>query len=142
MPQERVDCLVALVLDGLEVSRLCRFVRKRLKVCDKLAAEVVLVVDAVVRKMSEPLQRILLEDNGQVRCHDILRCSGDPSHSRVDSQLATRILLGLILVNVLEFEVRSPLNCPGPRGKGRDTACPPLLPAIFSSMVSMTVPRR
>jgi hypothetical protein len=46
------------VLDGLEVPRLHRVVRKGLKVCDKLTAEVVLVINVVVREMSEPLQHI------------------------------------------------------------------------------------
>jgi hypothetical protein len=41
--------LVALTLDGLEVPGLRRFVGKGLKVCDKPAAKVVSIVDAMAR---------------------------------------------------------------------------------------------
>jgi hypothetical protein len=58
MPQERLEGLVALTLDGLEVPGSHRFVGKGLKVRDKPVAEVVLVVDAVVRYMSKPLQHV------------------------------------------------------------------------------------
>jgi hypothetical protein len=50
-----VKGIIALALDGLEVLRLHWFVGKGLKVRDKPAAEVIPVVDAVARKMSEPL---------------------------------------------------------------------------------------
>ena len=42
-------------LDGLEVPKLRWFVKKGSKVHNKLAAEVVPIIDAVARKMSEPL---------------------------------------------------------------------------------------
>jgi hypothetical protein len=48
-PEERAEDLVAMALDGLEVLGLRRFVEKGLKIHDKLTAEVILVVDAVLR---------------------------------------------------------------------------------------------
>jgi hypothetical protein len=47
-PEERAEDLAALALDGLEVLGLRRFVEKGLKIHDKLTAEVILVVDAVL----------------------------------------------------------------------------------------------
>jgi hypothetical protein len=49
MPQEQAEGLVALTLDELDVPRLHCFFKKGLKVHDKVAAEVVLVVDAMAR---------------------------------------------------------------------------------------------
>jgi hypothetical protein len=49
MPEERAEGLVALALDGLEVLGLHRFVRKGLKVHDKLEAEFIPAIDAVSR---------------------------------------------------------------------------------------------
>jgi hypothetical protein len=99
-PQEQAEGLVALALDGHEVPSLRRFVIKGLKVHDKPMTEVVPIVEAVARKMLEPLQCILPEDDGQVRCHDILHYSSGLGSDCVDSQPAARILLGLGLVDV------------------------------------------
>jgi hypothetical protein len=49
MPEERAEGLVALALDGLEVTGLRRFVRKGLIICNKSAAEVIPIIDAVSR---------------------------------------------------------------------------------------------
>jgi hypothetical protein len=68
------------------------------------------VVDAMARKMSKPMQCILPENDGQVRCHDVLYCSDSPCDSCIDGQLAIRMMLGLVLVDVRDLEVRRPLN--------------------------------
>jgi hypothetical protein len=66
------------VLDGFEVLGLRRFVEKGLEICDKPLAEVGPVIDALLRKVLEPLQRILPENNGKVCYHDVLyRPSGN-----------------------------------------------------------------
>ena len=100
MPRERVEGLIALALDGLEVPRLRLFIGKGLKICDKPVVEVVPVIDVVAREMSKSLQCILPEDDGQVCCHDVLHCFGGPCGGRLDSQPVPQILLGLVLVDV------------------------------------------
>jgi hypothetical protein len=61
--KERAKILVALAFDGFEIPWLRRFVRKGLEVLDKLAAGIFLIVDALSRQMSKPLQCILPKDN-------------------------------------------------------------------------------
>jgi hypothetical protein len=100
MPRERVEGLIALALDEIEVLRLRRFIGKGLKICDKLVAEVVPVIDAVAREMLKPLRCILPEDDWQVHCHDVLHCFGGSGGGRVDGQPAARILLGFVLVDI------------------------------------------
>jgi hypothetical protein len=46
-PEERAEGLVALALDGFEVSRLCQFVGEGLEIRDKPTAEVFPIVDAM-----------------------------------------------------------------------------------------------
>jgi hypothetical protein len=75
-----------LALDGFKVQELHRFVRKGLEIRNKPVAEVVLVVNEMARKVSEPLQRILLKNNGKVHYHDILYCSSGLGSGRIDSQ--------------------------------------------------------
>jgi hypothetical protein len=60
------------------------------------------------------IARILPEDDGQVRCHDVLRCSGGLGGGRVHGEPAARILFGLVLIDIRDLEVRRPLNCPEP----------------------------
>jgi hypothetical protein len=72
--------------------------------------------------MSEPLKRVLPQDNGQVRRHHVLRRPGGPGDSRVDGQPVARVLLRLILVNVGDLEVGGPLNGPETRSKRGDSA--------------------
>jgi hypothetical protein len=69
--------------------------------------------------VSQPLQRILPEDDGQVCGHHIFSCSSGSGGGGVDSQPASRILLRLVLVNIGDFEVRGPLNGPETWGERR-----------------------
>jgi hypothetical protein len=73
--------------------------------------------------MSEPLQRVLPQDNGQVRCHDILRCLRSPGGSCIDDQPAFRVLLRLVLVDVGDLEVRRPLDGSETGSKRGNSAC-------------------
>jgi hypothetical protein len=77
----------------------------------------------------EPLQRVLPQDNGQVRRHDVLRCPSSPGRGRIDSQPASWVLVRLIFVDVGDLEVRRPLNGPETRSKRRDSAR--ILPPMF-----------
>jgi hypothetical protein len=72
--------------------------------------------------MSEPLQRVLPQDNGQVCRHHILCCPGGPGGSRVDGQPAARVLLGLVFVDVGDLEVERPLDGLETRSKREDSA--------------------
>jgi hypothetical protein len=63
------------------------------------------------------LQRIVPEDDGQVRSHHIFSCPSGPGSSGIDSQPASRVLLRLVLVDVGDFEVRGPLNGPETRSE-------------------------
>jgi hypothetical protein len=67
--------------------------------------------------VSEPLHRVLPQDNGQVRYHDILRGPSSSGGDRIDGQPASRVLLRLIFVDVRDLEVRRPLNGPEKRSK-------------------------
>jgi hypothetical protein len=116
--QERAKELITLALDGFEVLGFRRFVRKGLKIRDKPVAKVGLVVDAMAWKMSEPSQRVLPRDNGQVRHHDVFCRSGGLGGGCIDGQPTVRILLRLVLVDVGDLEVRRPLDRPEPGGKG------------------------
>jgi hypothetical protein len=58
------------------------------------------------------LQRILPKDDGQIYCHHVFSCPSGPGRGGVDSQPASRVLLGLVLVNVGDLEVRGPLKGP------------------------------
>ena len=80
--------------------------------------------------MSEPLQRILPQDNGQIRRHHVLR---RPGGGRVDGQPTTRVLLGLVLVDVGDLEVGGPLDGPKTRSKRADSALV-FLPAFVRSV--------
>jgi hypothetical protein len=95
-----VEGLVTLALDGFEVPGLHQFIKKGLEIHDKLVAEVGPVIDALVRKVSGPLHRILPENNGKVPCHDVLYHPSGPSGGRIDDQPSARIFLRLILVDV------------------------------------------
>jgi hypothetical protein len=86
--------------------------------------------------MSQPLQRVLPNDNRQVRGHHISGCSSGSGGSGVDGQPASRILLGFIFVNVGDLEVRGPLNVPKAWSKRRYSTC-----VLLSSMM-MSVPGR
>jgi hypothetical protein len=69
-----MEGLVTLSFDGFEVLGLCRLIGKGLEIRDNPVAEVGLIVDAMARKVLEPLQCILPEDDGQVHYHDVLCC--------------------------------------------------------------------
>jgi hypothetical protein len=58
------------------------------------------------------LQRVLSKDDRQVCGHHIFGHPSGSGDSGVDDQPASRILLGLIFVNVGDLEVRGPLNGP------------------------------
>lgn len=53
--EERAKSFVILAFDVFEIPWLCQFVGERLEVCDKPAAEISPIVDAVSRQMSKPL---------------------------------------------------------------------------------------
>jgi hypothetical protein len=74
--------------------------------------EVAPIVDAVSGQVSQPLQSILPEDDGQVCGHHIFSRPSGSCGGGVDGQPASRILLRLVLVDVGDLEVRGPLNCP------------------------------
>jgi hypothetical protein len=124
---ERAEGLVTLALDAFEVPGLRLFVEKGLEILDKPVAEVVPAIDAMARKVLEPLQRILPENDGQVRCHDVPLFPGVPGDDCIDGQPAARILPGLVLVDFRDLEVRRPLNCPeaGERARPRMSPGPP-----------------
>jgi hypothetical protein len=83
--------------------------------------------------MSEPLQRVLPQDNGQVRCHHVLCFPGGLGGSHVDNQPVARVLLRLVLVDVGDLEVGRPLDGPETWSKcGKSTRI--LLP-VFASLV-------
>ena len=86
--------------------------------------------------MLEPLQHVLPQDNGQVRCHHVLCCSGGPNDSRVEGQPAARVLLGLVLVDVGDLEVGGPLDGPKTWSKREDPA------RVFLLVFVRSVPRR
>jgi hypothetical protein len=67
--------------------------------------------------MSQPLQRVLRQDNGQVRSHNALYRPSSPGDSRVNGQPAVRVLLRLILVDVGDLEVGRPLDGPETRSE-------------------------
>lgn len=112
--EERAEGLIVLTLDGLVVPGPRWFVRKGLEIHDKPTAEVVPVVDAVSRQVSEPLQRVLPQDNGQVHCHDIFRRPSGSTSGHVDDQPPTWVLLGFIFVEIGDLEVWRPLDRPKP----------------------------
>jgi hypothetical protein len=72
--------------------------------------------------MSEPLQRVLPLDDGQI-CHNyVFCCPCGPGGGRVDGQPATWVLLGLVLINIRDLEVGGPLDGPEMWSKCRDFA--------------------
>ena len=86
--------------------------------------------------MSEPLQCVLPQDDGQIRYHYVFCRPGGPSGGRVDGQPAPRVLLRLLLVDVGDFAVRGPLDGPETWSKRREPAC------VFLSAFVMSVPGR
>jgi hypothetical protein len=83
--------------------------------------------------MSEPLHRVLPQDNGQVRRHDVLCCPSSSDGSRVDNQPAARVLLRLILVDIGDLEVGRPLDGPKMWSERGNYSCV-LLPVFMSSV--------
>jgi hypothetical protein len=82
--------------------------------------------------MSQPLQRVLPEDDGQVCGHHVLGCPGGSGSGSVDGQPASRILLRLIFVNVGYPEIRGPLNGSKTWSKCRHSTCVLLSSRIMS----------
>lgn len=67
---------------------------------------------------SEPLQSILPENNGRVRCHDVLHCLGDLGDGSIDGQLASQVLLRLVFVDVETLKLGGHCRLePGERAK-------------------------
>jgi hypothetical protein len=73
--------------------------------------------------MLKPLQCILPQDNGRVRHHDVFYCPSNPRSGHVDGLPSPRVLLGLVFVDVGDFEVRRPLDGPELGGERGDPAC-------------------
>jgi hypothetical protein len=86
--------------------------------------------------VSKPLQCILPEDDGQVCDHHIFGCPSGSGGGGVDGQLASRILLRLVLVDVGDFEVRGPLNGPEAWSERRYST------RVLLSLMMMSVPGR
>jgi hypothetical protein len=74
----------------------------------------------------------LPEDDGQVRGHHVLGCSGGSGSGGVDDQPASRILLRFIFVNVGYLEVKRPLNGSEARSKCRHPTRVLLSPGMMS----------
>jgi hypothetical protein len=108
----RPKCFLAPAPDGFEVPWLRRFVGERLKVGNEAPTKVATVVDTMSWKVSQPLQCILSENDGQVRSHHVFSCPSGLGGDRIDGQPTSRVLLRLILVDVGDLEVRGPLNGP------------------------------
>jgi hypothetical protein len=85
---------------GFEVPWPRQLVREGLEVGDETPTEIAPIVGAVSWQMSEPLQHVLPQDDGQLRHHYVFRRSSGPGDGEVDGQPATRVLLGLVLVDV------------------------------------------
>ena len=58
------------------------------------------------------MQCILPEDDGQVCSHHIFSCPSGPGSGCIDGQLASRVLLRLVFVDVGDLEVGRPLDGP------------------------------
>jgi hypothetical protein len=86
--------------------------------------------------VSQPLQCILPEDDGQVRGHHVLGCPGSSGSGGVYGQLASRILLRFIFVDVGYLEVRGPLNGSEARSKCQHST------RVLLSSGMMSVPGR
>lgn len=76
------------------------FSKRGLKVGEEPVTEVRPVVDAVARKMTEPLERVLPLYNRDIRYHDVLRRPSVLGNHGVNDQPPTWVFLGLVLVNV------------------------------------------
>jgi CheY-like chemotaxis protein len=83
------------------------------------------------------LQRILLEDDGQVCGHHIFSCPSGSGSGGVDSQPASQVLLRLVLVDVGDFEVRGALNGPETWSERRYPTC-----VLLSTMMMSVQGRR
>jgi hypothetical protein len=86
--------------------------------------------------VSQPLQRVLSEDNGQVRSHHVLGCPSSSGGGGVDGQPASRILLRFVFVDVGDFEIRRPLDGHDAWGKGRYST------HVLLSLMMMSLPGR
>jgi hypothetical protein len=60
------------------------------------------------------------QSDGQVCCHDVLRCPRSLGDGCVDGQPTPWVLLGLIFVDVGDFEIGRPLDGPEARGEHGD----------------------
>jgi hypothetical protein len=58
----------------------------------------------------------------------------------VDGQPTTGVLLGLVFVDVRNFEAKRPLSRPEPGGEGRYPTNPPIPRVAFLSVVAVTFP--
>jgi hypothetical protein len=86
--------------------------------------------------MSQLLQCVLPEDNGQVCGHYVFGRPSSSSGSGVDGQPASWILLRFIFVDIGHLEVRGPLNGPKAWSKCRHST------HVFLSSRMMSVPGR
>jgi hypothetical protein len=121
-------------LNGFEILRLCRFIGEGLEVRDKPVTKISPIVDAVLRQMPEPLQCVVPQNDGNVSCHDVFCCPSSLGSGCIDGQPTPWVLLGLILVDVGDFEIGRPLDGPKARGERGDPACI-LLSMIMSSIL-------
>jgi hypothetical protein len=63
------------------------------------------------------------ENDGHVRSHHFFGCPSSPSGGCIDGQPASWVLLGLIFVDVGDFEVWGPLNGPETQSKRGYSTC-------------------
>jgi hypothetical protein len=142
--EERMKSFIILLPNGFEIPWLSRFIEEGQEVCDKPTTKISQIVDAVSRQMPKPLQCILPQNDGQVRYHDVLCCPSSLGSSCVDGQPTPWVLLGLIFVDVGDFEIGRPLDGLEARGERGDLArihLSMIMPLIPGRRVSIRSPR-
>jgi hypothetical protein len=120
MLQERAKGLITLALDGFEAPG----VRKGIGNLRQTSGRSRPSCRCNGGEASEPLQSVLPENDGRVRCHDVLHCPGGLGDSSIDGQLASQVFLGLVFVDVRDLEVGRPLDRPEPGERAKTPNVP------------------